>query len=141
MSPDVIRLGIGLAILIVVNIVLGSVDALLSGEFDKRKFWRGVCKGVIVALCFVATYLVGWLNPDVLAVTINGQSANLLTAVYLVIMSGFLFYAQEVIRKLVAFVSGKLDVGELTVSDTTTEDYSKQVPPLAPGAPIGPFDF
>lgn len=112
MSPDVICLGIGLAILIVVNIVLGSVDALLSGEFDKRKFWRGVYKGAIVALCFVSTYLVGWLNPDIVAISINGQAVNLLTAVYLVVMAGFLFYAYEVIGKLASFVHGKVKVEE-----------------------------
>lgn len=127
MTLCALRLGLGLLVLIAVNIILGSINAILSKEFDRGKFLRGIIKGVIVALCFAATYLVGWLNPDIMAVTINGQSVNLLTAVYLVIMAGFLFYAQEVIRKLAAFVCGKLDVGELTVSDTADpEDYTKQ---------------
>ena len=34
MTIDIIRLGLGLLLLIVVNIVMGSVDAWLSGEFD-----------------------------------------------------------------------------------------------------------
>ena len=124
MTIDALRLGLGLALLIVANITLGSIDALLIGAFDSGKFRRGIIKGIIVALCFTATYLVGWINPDVLAVTINGQSVNLLTAVYLVIMAGFLFYAKEVIIKLVSFVYGKLNIGELFVSDISIDEDS-----------------
>ena len=115
MTIDIIRLGLGLILLILVNIILGSVDAWLSGEFDGPKFRRGVTKGAIVAMCFAITYLVGWLNPDVVAISINGQAVNLLTAVYLVIMAGFLFYAYEVIGKLAGFVKGKLKTGEHTL--------------------------
>ena len=121
MTIDIIRLGLGLLLLIVVNIVLGSIDAMLSSEWDKPKFWRGVTKGAIVALCFAITYLVGWLNPDVVAISINGQAVNLLTAVYLVIMAGFLFYAYEVIGKLAGFVKGKLKTGEHTLDGTTPD--------------------
>ena len=118
------RLGLGLLVLIAVNIILGSIDALLTKSWDKGKFLRGIIKGAIVALCFAAAYLVGWANPDVLAVTINGQSVNLLTAIYVVIMAGFLFYAKEVLMKLATFVNGKLDVGELLVDDTIdVRDY------------------
>ncbi len=122
MTIDIIRLGLGLLLLIVVNIVLGSVDAWLSGEFDKPKFRRGIAKGAIVALCFIVTYLVGWLNPAVVAISINGQAVNLLTAVYLVIMAGFLFYAYEVIGKLAGFIKGKLKVGEHTLDGGTAPD-------------------
>lgn len=122
MTINVLFLGLGLLLLIASNIVLGSIDAMFTKAFDPTKFKHGIIKGGIVALCFAVTYAVGWMNPDVLAVTINGQSVNLLTAVYLVIMAGFLFYAKEVIVKLTAFVNGKLDVGELTASTTTPAD-------------------
>lgn len=114
MTLDILRLGLGLLVLVIVNIVLGSVDALLSGKFDRHKFLCGIIKGGIVVLCFAATYLVGWLNPGVVAVSINGQEVNLLTAVYTAIMAGFLFYAAQVVGKLTGLVRGKLEVGELT---------------------------
>lgn len=127
MTIDALWLGLGLLTLIAINIVLGSIDALLSGSFDRGKFFRGVIKGFIVALCFAATYMVGWLTPNVLAISINGQAVNLLTAVYLVIMAGFLFYAKEVILKLAFFVNGKLNMGELVVDDTVDlRDYVKE---------------
>lgn len=141
MTNDALRLGLGLLTLIAVNIILGSIDALLSATFDPGKCRRGIIKGIIVAMCFAATYLVGWINPDVLAVTINGQSVNLLTAVYLVIMTGFLHYTKEVITKLASIVYGKMAIGELLVSDIvlpdeqsvkvelSTEDIEKERPP------------
>lgn len=134
MTIDALRLGMGLLTLIAVNIILGSIDALLSGSFDPGKCRRGIIKGIIVALCFAATYLVGWINPNVLAVTINGQSVNLLTAVYLVIMAGFLFYAKEVIMKLASFVYGKLAIGELMVSDVVLPDDEHAEKPELPAA-------
>lgn len=48
----------------------------------------------------------------------DGETVNLLTAVYIIIMAGFLFYAKEVLVKLVTFVKGRLEVGELTVGLT-----------------------
>lgn len=127
MTIDALHLGIGLLVLIFVNIILGSIDAFLSGNFDRGKFLRGIIKGIIVALCFAATYLVGWLTPSVLAISINGQAVNLLTAVYLVIMAGFLFYAKEVIMKLAFFVNGNLEMGELVVDDTVDmRDYVRE---------------
>lgn len=122
MTIGIIKLGLGLLLLIVVNIVLGGVDAWLSGDFDKPKLRRGVTKGAIVAVCFAITYLVGWLNPEVVAISINGQAVNLLTAVYLVIMAGFLFYAYEVIGKLAGFVRGKLKTGEHTLDGTAPDN-------------------
>ena len=98
------------------------MDAWLSGEFDRPKLRRGVTKGAIVAVCFAITYLVGWLNPEVVAISINGQAVNLLTAVYLVIMAGFLFYAYEVIGKLAGFVRGKLKTGEHTLDGTAPDN-------------------
>lgn len=129
MTINALFLGLGLLLLIAVNIVLGSIDAMLSGQFDTAKFKRGIIKGLVVALCFAVTYLVGWMNPDVVAVSINAESVNLLTAVYLVIMAGFLFYAKEVIVKLASFVKGKLDVGELTVDATTDTPTSQDNKP------------
>lgn len=151
MTIDAIRLGLGLLLLIAVNIVLGSIDAVLSGQFDRPKFRRGIAKGLIVALCFIVTYAVGWLNPDIMAVSINGQSVNLLTAVYIVIMAGFLFYAKEVLVKLVTFVKGRLEVGELTVGLTSEKiaDSGHQEPkppdevspPQPDNKPVGKIGF
>lgn len=106
------KLAIGLIILIIVNIVLGSIDAWLNKAFDKEKFKKGILKGFIISLCFVATYFVGYLNPDVIVVNMNGIDVNLLSSVTLVITAGYIWYGKEVITKLATLVKGKIAIEE-----------------------------
>ena len=54
MEQTIIRLAIGLVLLVAVNVVLGSLNALFDGTFDRIKCRNGVIKGVIIAACFVA---------------------------------------------------------------------------------------
>ena len=54
MTSSVIHLAIGLVLLVAVNIVLGGMNALFDGTFDKVKLRHGIIKGVIVAACFIA---------------------------------------------------------------------------------------
>ena len=70
MTASVIHLAIGLVLLVAVNIVLGSMNALFDGTFDKVKLRNGIIKGIIVAACFIAFYMAGWLNPDIIAIDI-----------------------------------------------------------------------
>ena len=46
------------------------MNALFDGTFDKVKLRHGIIKGVIVAACFIAFYMAGWLNPDIIAISI-----------------------------------------------------------------------
>ena len=54
MEQTIIRLAIGLVLLVAVNVVLGSLNALFDGTFDRIKCRNGVIKGIIIAACFVA---------------------------------------------------------------------------------------
>ena len=66
MEQTIIRLAIGLVLLVAVNVVLGSLNALFDGTFDRIKCRNGVIKGVIIAACFVAFYVAGRLNQSTL---------------------------------------------------------------------------
>ena len=54
MTTSIIHLAVGLVLLVAVNIVLGGLNALFDGTFDKVKLRNGIIKGAIVAACFVA---------------------------------------------------------------------------------------
>ena len=77
---QIFNLGLGLLILIGVNILLGSINSILERKFDKEKFIAGVVKGVIVSVSFIAVYVVGLLNPSI-ALDIMGQQLTLHMAV------------------------------------------------------------
>lgn len=113
MGLSVINLGIGLVLLMGINIVLGSIDSIFTKSFDKKKFGQGLLKSLVVALCAVGLYGIGYLNPNVIAVNVDGQSVNLLTATYLVIMSAFVLYAKQCIDKLSKLLLGGKTVEEV----------------------------
>lgn len=77
MTTSIIHLAVGLVLLVAVNIVLGSLNALFDGSFDKVKLRNGTIKGIIVAACFIAFYMAGWLNPDIIAIDVDGQTVML----------------------------------------------------------------
>lgn len=113
MDLSIINLGIGLILLMCINIILGSIDSIFKQSFDKKKFNQGLLKSFIIALCTIGMYFVGYLNPNVIAMNVNGQDVNLLTAIYILIMSGFVLYAKQCIEKLSKIILGGKTLDEI----------------------------
>ena len=95
MEQTIIRLAIGLVLLVAVNVVLGSLNALFDGTFDRIKCRNGVIKGIIIAACFVAFYVAGRLNPDIVAIDIDGETVNVATAANLAMVTAYVLYAVQ----------------------------------------------
>lgn len=112
---EMLKLGIGLLGLIIINILLGSTDGLLRKEFNKEKFIAGIIKGGIVVVSFLGVYLIGSILVPEITIDINGQQITLLMAVNLILLSAFSIYAYEVLKKLAVFVRAKFN----TTSSTT----------------------
>lgn len=115
---QMLNLGIGLIILISINILLGSINSLLDRKFDKTKFINGCIKGFIISLSFVGVYCVGILNPSI-SLDIAGQQLTLLMAVNVILIGGFSWYGYEVLKKLASFVNAKFDTPSSHPSSTT----------------------
>jgi len=112
---EIICLGLGLMILIAVNIVLGSLSAIFQNEFCPQKLKQGIIKAGIVAICFAATYLVGYLNPNIVAVEVNGVQVSVKTGIDLVVLVGYYHYAKQVIEKLTEIIKGNMFVSEVSL--------------------------
>ena len=106
MTTSIIHLAVGLVLLVAVNIVLGSLNALFDGSF-KVKLRNGIIKGIIVAACFNAFYMAGWLNPDIIAIDVDGQTVNLMTASNLALLTAYVLYAKDVFVKLKNLILSK----------------------------------
>ena len=100
MTTSIIHLAVGLVLLVAVNIVL-------DGSFDKVKLRNGTIKGIIVAACFIAFYMAGWLNPDIIAIDVDGQTVNLMTASNLALLTAYVLYAKDVFVKLKNLILSK----------------------------------
>ena len=106
---QIVQLGLGLIILILVNIMLGSMSAILNREFDKEKLLRGFIKGAIITVSFISCYGVGLLNPDVMVINVNGQDVNMLTSINIIVLGGYGWYAVQVASKLAGFINAKFN--------------------------------
>ena len=100
LDMTIIKMAAGLVLLIAANIALGSISAIIAGEWDRAKFRNGCIKGGVVALALIAVYFAGYLNPELLVVETDGQKVNLMTAVSLVTLAAFTAYAVDVLKKL-----------------------------------------
>jgi len=107
MDTQMIMLSGGLLGLIIVNIVLGAVNSIFDKTFGKDKLVQGIIKGGIVTGCFIATYFIGSVNPDVIVMKVNEVDVNLLTAVYITVLGAFVSYGGQVVQKLAGYVAVK----------------------------------
>ena len=107
LDTAIVRLAIGLVMLVAVNVVLGSLHALFDGTFDKVKLRNGVIKGAIIAACFIAFYTAGRLNPDIVAIELEGETVNVATAANLSMVTAYVLYAKDVFMKLSTLVLSK----------------------------------
>lgn len=111
-DTNTLNVGIGLLILIITNIILGSIGALFTQEFDWKKFKTGLLKGLVVIICFFLVYFAGSINSDVVAFNINGVEMNLTAAVYAILFIGFVWYGKEVLQKLAEIIRAKYNTGD-----------------------------
>ena len=100
LDMTIIRLAAGLVLLIAANIALGSINAIIAGEWDRAKFRNGCIKSAVVAMALIAVYFSGYLNPDLMVGEVDGQTVNLITAVSLAMLAAFTAYAVDVLKKL-----------------------------------------
>ncbi len=112
MDFQIINLSVGLLFLMIINIVLGSIASIFESKFDKNKLIKGMVKGGIVLGCFIGTFYVGILNPDIIVANINGQDVDLLTGTHMILLAGYVWYGKEVLTKLITFIAGKLEINE-----------------------------
>lgn len=58
-----------LGILIVINTLLGSITAWQWGEWKTKKFWQGILRNLLIAICLFMFFVVLEIIPSVLSRT------------------------------------------------------------------------
>lgn len=104
--------GIALIIFMSVNIVLGSLNAIFTQEFNQKILLQGIIKALIVIVCVMLIYIAGLLTVDLAVININGEEVNVLTMIYILIVYAFYHYVKEVVNKLKNMLNSKIDIGE-----------------------------
>lgn len=107
MDIAIVNVVIGLLIFMGVNVILGSVDSVFSGTFDLKKCLKGVAKAIVIVVCYAGVYYAGTLNQDIVVLKLNKVDVNIVTAIYMTSVVGFIAYGKQIIEKLNKFVTPK----------------------------------
>ena len=103
---------LGLISVMVANILLGATLSKCKDNFNWNTLFKGVFKAVCVFLGVGLMYLCGYLNPEILAVNIDGMDLNLVDALRMVFTAGIMFYGYQGILKLKEMLTLKIEVKE-----------------------------
>ena len=90
-----------LAIVIVINTILGVIIANTKLEFSWKKFWKGIGKALVILLCVLAFCVCIELVPIVLARVNIEVPEDLITVlqIILVTLTAFTKYAKDCFEK------------------------------------------
>lgn len=104
---EIVNVSIGLALLMVANIILGSYSAWANGKFNKEKMSKGLKKSFFILVAFVLIYTAGWLNQDILVMPVGDIEVNVMVAIYLGIVGAYVSYAKQVTLKAIELIQPK----------------------------------
>lgn len=95
-----IKIIIGLASVMIANVLLGVTLAKLKQEFKKEKLLIGLVKYLGIILGVLLMYIAGYLNPDIVVANINNVEVNLMTGIEVLFISGIIYYGMQDLIKL-----------------------------------------
>lgn len=128
-QEDAITLGIFLLILgalMILNILLGSIEAWVWSEFKTKKFWVGVLKAVLTGICMIAFMVILEIVPLVLErvkISVPKDFVTFLQLVTLVWVS-VQKYIKSIFEKF-KFLLGDTDTEKITGEETTTNEITE----------------
>jgi len=111
------------AVLMLSNIIVGSVKADIKGEFDKCVFWMGVRKAFSVIVAVSLVIAAGYLVPDIQIAYISGSKMSIIEAVDVCAIGCVVTYSVKVIKNIMELLSVSVDIEEadVDVSDDPEE--------------------
>lgn len=113
-----LNLFIGLASVMVANVLLGTTLAKLKANFSKKKMLEGLVKVGCILAGIGLMYLTSYLNPDILVANINGTNVNLINAIKLLFMAGIIMYGGQDLIKLKDILKLKTEITDIQEKST-----------------------
>ena len=113
-----LNLFIGLASVMLANVLMGVTLAKLKQNFNKKKLLEGLVKVVSVLSGIGLMYLTSYLNPDILVANINGANVNLINAIKLLFMAGIIMYGSQDLIKLKDILKLKTEITDIQEKST-----------------------
>ena len=113
-----LNLFIGLASVMLANILLGTTLAKLKANFSKKKMLEGLVKVGCILAGIGLMYLTSYLNPDILVANINETNVNLIDGIKLLFMAGIVMYGGQDLIKLKDILKLKTEITDIQEKST-----------------------
>ena len=109
---------IGLASVMLANVLMGITLAKLKKNFNKKKMLEGLVKvgGVLIAVGLL--YLTSRFNPNILVVNVDGKNMNLIDAMNLLFTTGIVIYGGQDLIKLKDILKLKTEITDIQEKST-----------------------
>ena len=109
---------IGLASVMLANVLMGVTLAKLKQNFNKKKMLEGLVKigGVLIAVGLL--YLTSRFNPNILVANVNGTNMNLIDAMNLLFTTGIVIYGGQDLIKLKDILKLKTEITDIQEKST-----------------------
>lgn len=112
-----INILIGLAALMLANILLGTSVAKFKNAFKRKNLTNGFLKALFLFGSILLTYLCAYLNPNIFSINLFGVVVNLQTAMNMIIYAIMALYANQIIHKVSNMFGLKVSDIEIEKSD------------------------
>lgn len=110
----------GLCLIVFSNNLIGSLNALASGTFDKNTCVKGLIKAGGLVGGIVIAYIAGMLAPEISIGMVNGVSMSMREAVSAVITGAYGIYGYKFIQKCIETLQLKINITEKEIDKTSS---------------------
>lgn len=120
---------ISLACVMLANVIFGSSLAKIKKEFNKKTLLNGIYKVFTIIIGTLLMYLMSYLEPDMLVVSLNDMNLNMKTAIETIISTGVVMYGAMDLKKIAQLIGVSTSFGNVVdepVVEVPEENYIKR---------------
>lgn len=123
------KIVIGLICVMLANVLFGSSLAKVKQEFEKKRFWNGFYKAIMITIGVILMCITAYFNPDILMISINDTNLNLKDGMETIIIAGIAMYGAMDLKKIAQLIGVSTivnDVKETSIITVPEENYIKR---------------
>lgn len=110
----------GLCLIVFSNNLIGSINALASGTFDKNTCVKGLIKAGGLVGGIVIAYIAGMLAPEISIGMVDGVSMTMKEAVSAVITGAYGIYGYKFVQKCIETLQLKINITEKEIDEISS---------------------
>lgn len=110
----------GLCLIVFSNNLIGSINAIASGTFDKNTCIKGLIKAGGLIGGIIIAYIAGMLAPEISIGMVDGVSMTMKEAVSAVITGAYGIYGYKFIQKCIETLQLKINITERQIDKVSS---------------------